>query len=88
MMNYDIIKHLEMKRAFVGAAAEAKKFKMSGKTIITHSGSFHCDESLACFLLHQTEEFKDANIVRTRDPEVIDTGDIVVDVGAVYDPSK
>ena len=58
------------------------------KRIVTHSGTFHCDESLACFLLKQTEEFKDAEIIRTRDPSVIETADIVVDVGAIYDPEK
>jgi len=57
------------------------------KTIVTHSGSFHADEALACFMLHQTPEFKGAKIVRSRDPAVIDKADIVVDVGAVYDPS-
>ncbi len=25
------------------------------KTIGTHSGTFHCDEALGCFLLHQTK---------------------------------
>lgn len=58
------------------------------KRIVTHNGTFHCDESLACFLLKQTEEFKDAEIIRTRDPSVIETADIVVDVGAIYDPEK
>ena len=56
--------------------------------IVTHSGAFHCDESLACYLLLQTEQFKDSEIVRSRDPEIIKTGDIVVDVGAEYDPSR
>jgi len=58
------------------------------KTIITHSGTFHCDEALACFLLLQLDEYKDATIIRTRDTEIIDKGDIIVDVGAIYDPSK
>ena len=103
--------------------------------ICTHNGTFHCDEALACFMLHQTKEFKDAGIpfisssssillplspsptlrflalppssppssvpycalsllmlqleiVRTRDPSVINEQAIVVDVGGVYDPSK
>jgi uncharacterized UPF0160 family protein len=58
------------------------------KTIGTHSGSFHCDESLACFMLHQTNEYKGAKIIRSRDPKQLATADILVDVGAVYDPSK
>ena len=30
----------------------------------THNGSFHCDEVLACFLLKQLDQYKDAEIVR------------------------
>ena len=37
-------------------------------------------------MLKQLPEYKDANIVRTRDPAVIEKADIVVDVGAVYNP--
>jgi uncharacterized UPF0160 family protein len=58
------------------------------KKICTHNGNFHCDEALACFLLRQTKEFKNAEIVRTRDPAVINEQAIVVDVGGIYDPSK
>lgn len=65
-----------------------KKTKLEGKTIGTHSGTFHCDEALACWLLHQTEQFKDARIVRSRDPEVLNKLDILVDVGGEYDPSR
>lgn len=36
----------------------------------THSGVFHCDEALACFMLKQLPEYRDADIVRTRNPEV------------------
>ncbi len=54
----------------------------------THDGQFHCDEVLACWLLRTTEKFKGAEIVRTRDPKILDLCDIVVDVGATYDPAK
>lgn len=54
----------------------------------THNGVFHCDEILACFLLKQLEELKDAEIVRTRDPEVLRECAVVVDVGGVYDPES
>lgn len=41
------------------------------KVIIgTHSGVFHCDEVLACFMLKQLPHYKDAEIIRTRDPNV------------------
>ncbi|KAJ1727971.1 hypothetical protein LPJ61_004293, partial [Coemansia biformis] len=55
------------------------------KVIGTHSGTFHCDEALACYMLRQLGEYSDAKIVRSRDPAVLDTCDIVVDVGGVYD---
>uniref|UniRef100_A0A023GN45 Putative secreted protein n=1 Tax=Amblyomma triste TaxID=251400 RepID=A0A023GN45_AMBTT len=58
------------------------------KTIGTHNGTFHCDEALACFLLKQLAEYKDATVVRSRDPAVLDTCDVVVDVGGVFDPAK
>jgi len=58
------------------------------KKIGTHNGTFHCDEALACFMLKQLPEFLDAQIVRSRDPAVLDKCDMVVDVGGVYDPEK
>ena len=39
-------------------------------------------------MLKRLPEFKDAEIIRTRDQSILDTCDIVVDVGAVYDHSK
>ncbi|CAL7942026.1 unnamed protein product [Xylocopa violacea] len=54
----------------------------------THSGTFHCDEALACFMLKSLPRYKDATIVRSRDQTVLDTCDIVVDVGGEYNPSK
>lgn len=65
----------------------SKKMK-SSKVIGTHSGSFHADEALAVFLLRQTKEYRDAEVVRTRDPAKLDELDIVVDVGGVYDAEK
>ncbi|XP_038053187.1 MYG1 exonuclease-like isoform X2 [Patiria miniata] len=64
------------------------KRQCTRQTIGTHNGSFHCDEALACFLLRQLPEYKDAEIIRTRNQSVLDTCDIVVDVGGVFDPSK
>lgn len=61
---------------------------MSSKVIGTHSGSFHADEALAIFMLHQTAEYKDSKVVRSRDPEVLNKLDILVDVGSEYDPSR
>jgi uncharacterized UPF0160 family protein len=56
----------------------------SGSYIGTHSGTFHCDESLACGMLKMLPAFQNHSIVRSRDSAVLEKCDIVVDVGAVY----
>lgn len=58
----------------------------SRKLIGTHDGTFHCDEALAVSMLKCLPEFKDAIVVRTRVPAELTKCDIVVDVGAIYDP--
>ena len=68
------------------AATPAKR--TAPLTIGTHSGTFHCDEALGCYLLKRTAEFKDATIVRSRDPAVLETADVVLDVGGVYDAAS
>lgn len=62
--------------------------KIAANTIGTHSGTFHCDEALAIFMLKQLPAFKSHEILRTRDQALLDQCDILVDVGAVYDSSK
>ncbi|XP_048346138.1 MYG1 exonuclease-like [Sphaerodactylus townsendi] len=54
----------------------------------THRGTFHCDEALACFLLRLLPAYQDAEIVRTRDSQLLLECDVVVDVGGEYDPQK
>lgn len=39
-------------------------FTMTNLKIGTHSGVFHCDEVLACFMLKTLPEYKEATIVR------------------------
>ncbi|XP_074287202.1 uncharacterized protein LOC141612345 [Silene latifolia] len=58
------------------------------KRVGTHNGSFHCDEALGCFMIRLTDKFSGAQITRTRDPEVLEGLDAVLDVGGVYDPSR
>ncbi|KAL1553144.1 MYG1 protein-like isoform X2 [Salvia divinorum] len=58
------------------------------KRVGTHDGKFHCDEALGCFMIRRTAKFHDADIVRSRDPLVLDKLDAVLDVGGVYDPSR
>jgi len=55
-------------------------------TIITHSGKFHADDvfAVAALLLH----LGDGEIIRTRDPNIIESGDYVVDVGGVFDAKR
>lgn len=51
-------------------AESTNKIPKFTKKIGTHSGVFHCDEALACFMLKQLPEYRDAEIVRTRNQEV------------------
>ncbi|TKA78162.1 hypothetical protein B0A55_03891 [Friedmanniomyces simplex] len=68
---------------------ESKRVKMSDGSkapiIGTHNGHFHADEALAVFLLRLLPEYRHATLVRTRDPELLKTCTIVVDVGGVHD---
>lgn len=57
-------------------------------SIGTHSGTFHCDEVLACYMLRLLPQFAGAPVTRTRDPAVLAALDCVVDVGAEYDPDR
>ncbi len=54
--------------------------------IVTHSGSFHTDDvfAVATLLL----KYPDAEVIRSRDKEVVESADIVVDVGLEYDPKR
>ncbi|MEK7539110.1 MAG: MYG1 family protein [Patescibacteria group bacterium] len=61
-----------------------KKLK---KTLVTHDGSFHTDDifaaaTISIYLEKNGETFE---IIRTRDKEIIDSGDYVFDVGGIYD---
>ncbi len=64
--------------------------KKLSKKLVTHNGSFHSDDvfaaaALSLMLENEGESFE---IVRTRDPEIIKTGDYVFDVGGIYDPER
>lgn len=59
------------------------------KKLVTHSGSFHTDDifaaaAIALMLEQSGEQYE---IIRTRDPEIIKTGDYVFDVGGIHDES-
>lgn len=57
------------------------------KKLVTHDGSFHTDDvfaaaTLSIYLEKRGEVFE---IIRTRNPEIIQNGDYVFDVGGIYD---
>ena len=52
--------------------------------IATHSGNFHTDEIFAVAALLKV--YPNAELVRSRESEVWQAADIVVDVGFIYDP--
>lgn len=57
------------------------------RRLITHDGRFHADEVLATAVLSAL--FPEAEVVRTRDPELIRSdapSDLIYDVGGVHDP--
>ena len=73
-------------RAFAVRCMSTKR--IAPTKIGTHDGSFHCDEALGCYLLKLTKAYEDAEIVRSRDPDVLGACDVVIDVGATYEPEK
>uniref|UniRef100_A0ACD5ZIR5 Uncharacterized protein n=1 Tax=Avena sativa TaxID=4498 RepID=A0ACD5ZIR5_AVESA len=79
-------------RVYSSAAAAVDSDSLNGagngKRVGTHNGSFHCDEALGCFLMRLTSQFAGADVVRTRDSQLLDSLEAVLDVGGVYDPSR
>lgn len=69
-------------------ADTAAPMKRSSLTIGTHDGTFHCDECLATHILRNTDKYRDARVLRSRDPAKLASCDIVVDVGAEFDASQ
>ncbi len=57
--------------------------------LITHDGSFHADDIFAAATLSILLEKKGESfeITRTREPELIESGDYVFDVGGIHDES-
>uniref|UniRef100_A0A0K6S7R6 Uncharacterized protein n=1 Tax=Chromera velia CCMP2878 TaxID=1169474 RepID=A0A0K6S7R6_9ALVE len=54
--------------------------------LATHSGKFHCDEVLGMAMLRLLPRYQHAKIVRSRNPSELQEADVVIDVGAVFDP--
>lgn len=53
--------------------------------IVTHSGKFHADDAWAVAALKVL--FPDSELLRSRDPAIIEKADFAVDVGGVWDPA-
>lgn len=51
--------------------------------IATHDGSFHADETIACAIL--TYIYENSEIIRSRDPQTLETADIIIDVSGIND---
>ncbi|MCG5239959.1 MYG1 family protein [Azospirillum doebereinerae] len=63
----------------------------NGLRLVTHGGSFHCDEAFGYAILRRAlppEALAASTLARTRDPRVIEAADIVWDVGGVFDPER
>lgn len=65
-----------------------KKLKQTMVKIGTHSGTFHADESLAVYMLKLLPQFKNAEVIRSRDNAVLEECDVIVDVTGKYDGVK
>ena len=57
-------------------------------TIVTHSSGFHTDDIFAVATLFLVLGEENVSVIRSRDIDIIEKGDYVVDVGGVYDPGK
>lgn len=57
---------------------------MNNLTIVTHNGNFHADDVFSIAALKLV--FPTFELIRTRDKEVINKADLVIDVGGEYDP--
>ncbi|MFZ2694093.1 MAG: MYG1 family protein [Minisyncoccia bacterium] len=57
--------------------------------IVTHNANFHADDifAVATLSLVLENEEKEFSITRSRDMDVIEKGDYVVDVGGIHDPN-
>ncbi|XP_069735694.1 MYG1 exonuclease [Phaenicophaeus curvirostris] len=69
-------------------AVRAARLMAASPRIGTHDGAFHCDEALACALLRLLPPYRDAEVVRSRDPKRLAPCEVVVDVGGEYDPAR
>jgi uncharacterized UPF0160 family protein len=53
--------------------------------IVTHGGKFHADDAWAVAVLNIL--FPDSELIRTRDPAIIESADFAIDVGGIWEPA-
>ena len=58
------------------------------KNVVTHPGKHHFDEILAVAILQLYYGKDSISVIRSREKSVLDSADLVVDVGKVYAPEK
>ncbi|KAJ6410957.1 hypothetical protein OIU84_007666 [Salix udensis] len=89
-LSQNFYKHLVCNKRCVSSSvfSFSTSTNLAKRVVGTHNGKFHCDEALACFLIRSTDKFSNAHIIRSRDPQVLETLDAVLDVGGVYDPMQ
>lgn len=56
--------------------------------VATHNGPFHTDDVVAYALLLEHYPQDEMQVVRTRDPAVLEAADLVFDVGTEFDPER
>lgn len=81
--------------SFLAQSVQALKISSAlptlDKVIVgTHDGNFHCDEALAIalLLLHPGYSVEKIDLVRTRNVDTLNACNLIVDVGAKYEPSN
>ncbi len=58
------------------------------KTIVTHNGLFHADETFGTAFLSLLLGSEKVRVVRSRNPAQIEQADVALDVGGIYDNGK
>lgn len=63
---------------------------MNSTRIVTHSGGYHADDvfAVATLALALEQDGAEYEVIRSRDDEVIASGDVVVDVGGEFDSAR
>lgn len=74
----------------ISSAAATTSSSTSSISIVvgTHSGPFHADDALAVATLRLALADREVRVIRSRDPKVLATADILVDVGGICSPAE